>query len=472
MQNHYQLIVIGAGPGGYVAAIKAAQQGLSVALIESGEVGGTCLNRGCIPTKTLMHTAHLMHEISRGEAFGLKAESIGVDFDALVKRRDAVCTQLRTGVEGLIKSNSIDLIRQPALIESKNSVRAGDLLLEADHILIATGSRPALPGIPGIELPNVVTSDDLLTGSGRFYKRLLIIGGGVIGVEFATIYSALGCQVTIIEALDRLLPNFDRDISQNLAMILKKRGIAIYTSALAKNIEQQEDGSLACSFESKEQPMKVIADGILVSVGRRANTDGLLSEQLDLGLDHGRIPVDARMETRIPGIYAIGDVIRGGVQLAHTASAQGVHAVSCMLGKPSPTNLSVVPSCVYTDPEIAAVGITADEARQAQILVKTGKFIMSANSKSVIGMDDRGFIKIIAQAETDIVLGAQLMCSRATDMIGEISIAVAQKMTLQQLKSVIHPHPTYCEAIVEAAEGALGTAVHMAPLKTLRNTSS
>lgn len=457
-----RLVVIGAGPGGYVAAIRAAQLGMQVTVVENREVGGTCLNRGCIPTKTLMHSAQILHELEGCAKFGIKVEGVSYDFAAMHARKDEVVAQLRSGIEGLFQSNRITLVQGTAMVESAGRVRVGDTVLEADHILVAPGSKPAKPPVPGLELPGVVTSDELLTGGEYAYKSLVIIGGGVIGMEFATIYQAFGCEVTVIEAMDRILPTMDKEISQNLSMILKRRGVKIVTGAHVERLETHADG-LACIFTAKGKEQSVAAQGVLVSIGRRANTEGLFADSVDVGLDHGQIPVNKQFETCVKGIYAIGDVVKGGIQLAHVASAQGLNAVSAMCGKELPADLSVVPSCIYTNPEIAAVGLTADAAKAAGIAVKSGKFGMTANGKSIIEQADRGFVKVVFDSETDVILGAQMMCSRATDMIGELCTAIRNRLTLAELAAVIRPHPTFNEAVTEAVEDADGRAIHTAP---------
>lgn len=462
----YDLTVIGAGPGGYVAAIRAAQLGMRVALAERGEVGGTCLNRGCIPTKTLMHTAHLMQELRHAEAIGLNVGGLSLDTVRLYERKNEVVEQLRGGIEELLKGNGIELIRGEAGILGPGRVRIGDRTVASANILIAVGGKPIRLPLPGMDLPGVQTSDEVLEGSGELPQKLVIIGGGVIGVEFATLYNAFGCDVTIIEAMDRVLPGTDREISQNLQMILKRRGVTIHTSSVLKGVEQQ-DGALVCRFLAKAKEVVASCDRVLVSVGRKACTDGLLDDALDLALERGTIPVGDRYETCIKGIYAVGDVIKGGIQLAHVASAQGINAVSAMCGVEPPLDMKAVPSCIYTDPEIASVGIGADEAKKNGLPVQVGKFVMSANGKNVIEMADRGFVKIVSRQADDIVIGAQLMCPRATDMIGELATAVSNELTIGQLVRVIRAHPTFNEAVTEAAEDTHGRAVHILPRKKL-----
>lgn len=466
MEQQYNLVVIGAGPGGYVAAIKAAQLGMKVAVIENREVGGTCLNRGCIPTKTLMHSAHLYHEVKNFEAVGLKVEGLSYDIKKIHERKEEVVDKLRTGISQLFKANKIDFISGTATISDKNTIvveKDGEKTeVKTEKILIATGSKPAKPPIEGLTLPNVVTSDEMLSMSDKVYNKLLIIGGGVIGVEFATVYNSLGCEVVIVEAMDRILPTMDKEISQSMAMSLKKKGIKIHTSAMVEKIS--EENGLTCYYTEKGKAQTETADGILVSIGRRANTENLFADGFEIEMERGCVVVDEKFQTSVEGIYAIGDVIKG-IQLAHVASAEGIVAVENMVGKEPSIDLDVVPSCIYTNPEISAVGITADEAKAKGIKVKTGKFIMSANGKSLIAMDERGFIKVVFDEETDVILGAQLMCARATDLISEFTTAIVNKLTSEQLSSVIRPHPTYVEAVTEAIESANGCSIHTAPRK-------
>ncbi|MDR1915949.1 MAG: dihydrolipoyl dehydrogenase [Synergistaceae bacterium] len=465
--SDYELVVVGAGPGGYVAAIRAAQLGMRTAIVERSEVGGTCLNRGCVPTKSLMHAAHLMGEIKNARRMGITLGSIDLNIEQVYERKNEVVNQLRTGVEDLLAGNGVRLMRGRAVIESAGEikqVRVGDFVVSADKILIATGGMPTRLSIPGADLPGVLTSDDILGKSGTLYKHLTIIGGGVIGVEFAGIFNAFGADVTIIEAMDRLIPTMDREISQNLQMILKRRAVHIHTAAGVKSIESVE-GGLKCLFEKKDTAESVTGDAVLISVGRRANTDGLLSERIEISMDRGMIPVDENFETEIEGIYAVGDVVKGGVQLAHFASSQGVCAVAAMLSESAPIDLSVVPSCIYTDPEIASVGITADEAKRRGIPCRTGKFVMSANGKNVIEMAERGFVKVVFHEESDVLLGAQMMCPRATDMIGEFASGIANHLTVRDMSKVMRAHPTFSEAMGEAIEDVDARAIHIMPRK-------
>ena len=335
-------------------------------------------------------------------------------------------------------------------------------MLEAEHIILAAGSKPLILPIPGMDLPGVLTSDELFRMK-SVPESLTIIGGGVISVEFATVYAELGCKVTILEALPRILPNMDKEISQNLKLILKKRGIDIHTAAAVQGVEADEDQYI-CKYVEKEKEQSVASQYVLCAVGRCPNTDGLFAEDATPEMNRGRVVVNEKFETSIPGVYAIGDLIFGA-QLAHTASAQGIQVAEQLAGKEVSVDVNVVPGCVYTDPEIASVGITEDEAKEKGIAVKVGKFIMSANGKSLITKEERGFIKIVVEEESGVIVGAQMMCARATDMIGEFVTAVANNMTVSQLLKGMRAHPTYNEGIGEALEELEGGAIHVMPKK-------
>ena len=467
--KEYQLIVIGAGPGGYEAAIRAAQLGLTTALIERREVGGTCLNRGCIPTKAMLHSAQLYREAANFELFGLHTENTSFDWAKVHQRKNDVVVKLRTGIEQLIKANKIDFFNNFASILWKNDVQLDQgEVIRGENILISTGSVPARPPIPGLDLPNVVTSDELLddphfTQVDSLAKEILIIGGGVIGDEFASVFSSFGCHVTIVEAMERILPTMDREISQSLNMVLKKRGVSIHTGAMVEKLEQDENG-LVCHFTEKGKAQAVPAQQVLVAIGRRPNTQGLFAEGFEVACERGRIVTDENFRTSVDSIYAIGDVT-SKIQLAHMASAQGICAVHTIAGQKPPIDLRYVPGCIYTDPEIASVGITEDEAKQQGIPVKKGKFLMTGNGRSLIDEQERGFIKVLAHQETDVILGAQLMCSRATDIVAELATAIVNGLTCAQLAGVIRPHPTFCEGVTEAVEDVHAMAIHLAPKK-------
>ena len=456
--SDYQLIVIGAGPGGYVAALHAAKQGLRTAVIENRDVGGTCLNRGCIPTKTLLHSSEIIAGIKNGAPFGVGAEGIHFDMNAIFQRKRDVSAKLRGGIEGMFKAAKIDLLRGTGTVLGTGRVlfkgEDGEKELTADHIMAATGSVPARPPIPGLDLPGVVTSDELLEGCDHLYESIIIIGGGVIGVEFATFYHDLGCKVTLIEGMDRLMPTLDREVGQNLGMILKKKGVAVHTNSLVSNVEQGENG-LKVNFKCKDQDMSVEGECVLCAIGRKPYTGGLFAEGLAPEFDRARLIVNDRYETSIPGVYAIGDV-SAKVPLAHVASAQGVDCVDLICGKEGgKVDINTIPSCIYCVPEIACVGLTADEAKAAGRSVAAGKYVMFSNGKTVIKEGDRAFMKVVADVDTHEIVGAQLMCEHSTDMISELSTAIVNHLTVEQMLKVLRPHPTFEEGLTDALEDTL-----------------
>ena len=466
MENKYDLIIIGSGPGGYVAAIKAAKLGKKIAIIESREIGGTCLNRGCIPTKTLMHSSHLYYEAQHLGELGITVDGIHLDINKLRERKESVVSRMRQGIVGLLEANKITILHGQARITGPNTVEVNKVeetcSYQAEKILIATGSAPVVPRLEGADLPNVITSDELLAME-KTYQKLLIIGGGVIGIEFATIFQEMGYQVEIIEALDRILPNMDKEVSQSIAMSLKKKGVTIHTKARVTRILPGEKQSLICEYLERDNLVTTEAEGILIAVGRRANTKGLFAEGMVPEMDGANIRVNDLFETSIHGIYAIGDAVNRAGQLAHAASAQGIAAVEMMFGYKPSIHLSVIPSCIYTAPEAATVGMSEDEAIQAGYIVKVGKYPMLGNGKTLLSAGERGFIKVITEASTLRILGAVLLCDRATDMVGEFATAIVQGFTVKEMAAVIRPHPTYSEAITEAVEDVEGMAIHLMP---------
>ena len=455
--SDYHLLIIGAGPGGYVAALHAAKRGLRTAVIENREVGGTCLNRGCIPTKTLLHSSEIIAGINGGEKFGVGAERVHFDMSAIFARKREVSAKLSGGIEGMFRAAKVDLLRGTGTVTGSGTVKfvgeEGEKVITAERILLATGSVPARPPIPGLDLPGVLTSDELLEGCDHLYDSLVIIGGGVIGVEFATFYADLGCKVTIIEGLDRLLPNMDRELGQNLSMILKKHGVDVYTNSLVANVEQDGD-ALKVNFTNKDKALSVSGEAVLCAIGRRPYTEGLFADGVGVEMNGRSIRVDENYETSLPGVYAIGDV-SSKIQLAHVASAQGTDCVERMVGGKGMTDLSAVPSCIYCVPEIACVGITADEAKAAGREVVSGKYVMFSNGKTVIRDGDRAFMKVVADKATHVIVGAQFMCEHATDMISEMATAIVNGLTVEQMLKVLRPHPTFEEGVHDALEDVL-----------------
>lgn len=459
----YDLIVIGAGPGGYPSAIKAAELGKKILVIEKDHLGGTCLNRGCIPTKTLLHTTTMYKEILDAEKFGILCPTPVLDIEKMWEHKDTTIQKLRDGIEVHFKKGKIDSIKGTGKIIGENLVEVigenGEVTsYQGENILIATGSAPTIPPIKGIDLDNVLTSDDIfnqnLLGetSNSTFQSVTIIGGGVIGMEMATIYSNMGCSVTVLEGLDKILSTFDKEISQNLKMILKKRNVNIITSAMVNEIKKTGD-KLTCIYTEKNKEKEVVSDGILISVGRKSTTGNLFSAEISdkISLTRGYIDTNESFQTAIPNIYAIGDV-RGKIQLAHMATAEGFVAVSNMFSTGDTKNLKLIPSCVYTEPEIASVGISADEAKASGIETISGKYIMSINGKSLLSLQERGFIKVLAEKNSRKIIGCQMMCARATDMIGEMSVAIGNELTVEQLKTIVRSHPTFEEGIGEALE--------------------
>ncbi len=444
----YNLIVIGGGPGGYEAALRAAKLGLRTALVEKDLLGGTCLNRGCIPTKALLHVSGVYDEAKNGASVGVICEP-SYDLGDMYEYKRQVVEKLRVGVGALLKGAGVTVLNGFGTVTEKHSVTVGENVITADNILIATGSVPARPPIPGLDLPGVMTSDELLSDAPAF-DSVVIIGGGVIGVEFATFFCDLGIRVTVVEGLDRLLPQFDREIGQNLSMILKKHGVGVFTGAMVRSVTK--DGQvLSVNFESGGKPMSTEAGAVLCAIGRRPYTEGLFGDGIVPETDGRRIKVNENFETSIEGVYAIGDV-SSKIQLAHVATAQGIYAVNVMAGKRNTVDLSVVPSCVYTRPEIASVGMTEQEAKEAGIPVKTGKATTFSNGRTVIVNGARGFMKVVAHAETRKILGVQLMCENASDMIGAWGEAIANGLTPGDMLKAMRPHPTFEETMSAALE--------------------
>ena len=451
--NDYQLLVIGAGPGGYTAALRAAKNGLKTAVVEAREAGGTCLNRGCVPTKTLIHASELFHAAKEGAAFGIHAEGLRVDIGEIFAHRRQVSETLSQGVESLLKGAKIPLLRGRAQITAPHTVTitAADgtqSVCTADTILIAAGAAPVLPPIPGIELPGVLTSDDILESDGHMFSSLVIIGGGVIGIEFACFYADLGCPVTLIEAQDRLLPLMDRELGQNLGMLLKKQGVQVLPNTLVQRIEREGE-ELLVSYDSKGTAGACRAEAVICAIGRRANSAGLFAEGLQPEMNGALIRVNERFETSLPGVYAIGDVACP-VQFAHLAAAQGEVVADLLVGKTNEVDLSLVPSCIHCRPEIAVIGMTEVEAKAAELPVKTGKCVLGGNARTLVAGLGRSFMKVVAHAETGEILGAQLMCQNASDMISQIGEAIANHMTARQLLKAMRPHPTFEEALGDA----------------------
>lgn len=442
----YDLIVIGAGPGGYVAALEAAALGKKVAVVERREVGGTCLNRGCIPTKALLRAARTYHEAGHSEELGITSTGVSCDTSAMYRRVGEVTATLRSGIEALFQRGKVEILHGNGRIEGEGRMSVDGVEYTAEHILLAVGSKPARPPIPGLDLPGVVTSDELLQGQGADAKRLVVIGGGVVGVEFAQVFSDLGREVTVLEALPRILNNMDREIAQNLGMILKKRGVSVHSGAAVNEIAA-ENGALVCRYTEKDAPAEVYADCVLVCTGRRPETEGVFAPGVGPELERGYVHVNENFETCMRGVYAVGDIVAGGVQLAHAAESQAKNAVRAMFGEKPPKDVSVIPACVFTDPEIATVGVTADECKSAGREVTVRKSLTSANGKALVEGAERGFAKLVFEGTDGPLIGAQLMCPHASEMIGGLTAAIVAKLTERQLAPTVFPHPTVSEIL-------------------------
>ena len=451
---NYDLLIIGAGPGGYEAAFDAADGGMKVAVVEKEKLGGTCLNRGCIPTKALMHCSDVYREAAHGEELGVEVSGLKANRARIGQRKDEVLDTLRGGIKGLLDKKKIDILEGTAVVCGDHEVKVGSDSYTAEKIMVATGSDPLIPPIPGADLPGVIDSTDLLNMGCEEIPEFVIIGGGVIGIEFATIYADLGDHVTVIEGLDRLLPMVDKEIGRSIKMSLEKKGVDVHVSSPVQKIEKDGDKLAVTLKNKKEEEITILADKVLMSVGRKPVTKGVFSDDFlakyDVLDQKGFVKVNDKYQTACPSVYAIGDCI-GGVQLAHTATAEGRSAVAMMLGEEATIDMNTVPSCIYTDPEIAVVGLTADEAKEQGIAVVSKKYPMSANGKTLIAGLDRGFVKIVAREDDHVIIGAHLLCGRASDLIGELAAAVSQGMTLEELGDIIHPHPSFVEAIMEAA---------------------
>lgn len=463
------LVVIGGGPGGYTAAIRGAQLGAKVTLIEKDLVGGTCLNRGCIPTKTLYRTAEILSHLQHASTFAINASSeASVDPAALKQRCDQVSTQLREGIEQLIRANAIDYIKGSAKLLSATEVLVtledqSEQRLQADVTLIATGSVPAVIPIPGADLEGVITSDDLLKMD-TLPKSMAIVGGGVIGVEFATIYNTFGTQVQVIEVFPNLLNTLDQDIAKRFTSSMKRKGITAHTAVSVQKIERGDDGSLTVHMDGKKGALSLQAEKVLLATGRKPYTEGLgLAEA---GIEHGPrgIVVNQAYQTNLPNVYAIGDVI-GGIMLAHWAAHQGLTAVEHALGANPHLDAPVVPGCIFTFPEIATAGMSEEAAKEAfEGRHQTSKFMFGANGKALALGEGEGFVKVVAD-DQGVIVGMHIMGPHASDLIHEGVIAIEQKMKATDFKPFVHAHPTLSESVYEAILGLNNEAIHMAPSK-------
>lgn len=468
MADHYQILVIGAGPGGYVAALKAAQLGASVAVVEKHHLGGTCLNYGCIPSKALLSSAELLHTTRQAEKWGIKINgSVDFDWSAITAHKDKTIRQLRGGIASLFKGRSITQLAGAARFEApgKVAIAAADgsqQLVTADKVIIATGSAPIrIPGWP--DDPRFVCTSDEAVHWADLPKRLLIVGGGVIGCEFACMMQSFDVEVTIVEMMPRLLPTLDADLASELLKTFQQRKIVCHVDTKVEEVRIAGE-AVSVRLSTGES---LTFDRVLVATGRRPNTNQLGLDKAGIHTDkRGFVEINDKLETSVANHYTIGDA-NGRSMLAHAASAQGVTAVENALGDAKPFD-AAIPSAVYTFPEIAAVGMTEHEARDAELPIAIGRFPISHLGKAMAARHTEGFVKLIRHRETNQLLGAHMIGHNATECIAAATAFVQQKASLRDVAETVWAHPTISESIKEAAEGALGIGLHLPPRKVLR----
>ncbi|KEQ22982.1 dihydrolipoyl dehydrogenase [Paenibacillus tyrfis] len=456
------VLVIGAGPGGYVAGIRAAQLGKSVLIVDKSELGGVCLNRGCIPSKALISAAHHFEVIKHATSIGISAENVTVDWEKIQEWKDGIVKKQSGGVGMLLKGNKLQIFNGEALFINEHEARVFNdnetARYRFNHCIIATGSRP-------IELKafpyggRILSSTEALSLS-ELPKSLVVIGGGYIGIELGQTYAKFGAKVTVLEGSDSILPGFEKELSQPVARNLKKLGVEVVTEAMAQGCEQT-DKDVTVTYTVKGEEHKITADYVLVTVGRRPNTDGDLSLELagvQVG-ERGLIQVNEKCQTNVPHIYAIGDIVPG-MALAHKASYEAKVAAESIAGMPSVVDYKVIPAVVFSDPEIAGVGLSETEAKAKGINVFTGKFPYGANGRAQSMNVTDGFVKLVGDKDTGLLVGAQVVGAEASNLIAEMTLGIEMGATLEDIAMTIHAHPTLGEITMDAAEGALGHPIH------------
>lgn len=460
------LLIIGGGPGGYEAAIRAAQLGANVVLVEEDKLGGTCLNRGCIPTKALYKNAEVVNSLKGMDEFGVTLTGYNFDMTKIQSRKNEVVNKLVTGIDQLLKGNNVEVINGKASFKGNKVVEVvtenGKIELSAKNIIIATGSSTSSVPVQGIELPGVITSDEILNLN-EIPKSLAILGGGVVGVEFAGIFASLGTQVTIIEFLPKILYRLDDELSKKLTVYLKKQGIKIITGSALKEVHTADEG-LKLIAESDKGTQEITCDYLLSAAGRKPNVEGLCLELTDIEYDKKGIKVDSNYKTTVDGVYAIGDVI-GGIMLAHVASEEGKVCVENIFGHSSKVNYNAIPSCVFTFPEAASVGITEGEAKEINVEYITGKSMFGANGKALTMGKGEGFVKVLAEKTSHKILGIHIMGPHASDIVHDGSLAIQNELTVEDIKESVFAHPTLSEVFYEAVCGCIGEAIHSMPKK-------
>lgn len=457
----YDVAVIGGGPAGYVAAIRAAQLGGKVILFEKGTVGGTCLNRGCIPTKTYIKTAEYIHTIRHAQDRGINLDTsaLSVDMPKVVSYKNGVVKKLTTGVASLLKSNKIDIIKGEASMDDATHIACAGEVYEAKNTILCGGSVAGSIPIPGIEQENVINSDAILDMT-EIPERLAIIGGGIIGCELATAFAAFGSKVTVVEALDKIAATLDGELSIAIARSLKAAGVQLLTGAKVQRIENNA-GKPVLVVEGKEP---IEADKVLLSIGRFADIACLGKLKDQIKTERGKIVTDNGMHTNLPNIYAAGDLVFGRPMLAHAAFKMGEVAAANALGHSETINLNYVPSCLYTIPEAASVGLTEEQAKEKGD-ISVGKFYFLGNGRALASGETAGFVKVIVGKQYGELLGVHIVGSIATELITEAAVLMAAEITAEEAASMVHPHPTFSEAFVEAVADALGRCIHL-PAKT------
>lgn len=457
------LIVIGGGPGGYVAAIRAAQLGCNVKLIEREKVGGTCLNRGCIPTKVLLHAAELKGSFDKARDYGLSVKKTSLDWKVLMDRKDATVKQLTDGVSALLESWGVEVIYgEASFVNSKEIVVRdgnGTSKLRSDSFIIATGSKPSMPPIEGLQGKGVLTSDDALQIE-DIPSSILIVGGGVIGVEFATLFSGLGCHVTVVEFLPRILTNIDEEMASYIHEVLSSKGVKIYTASRVTEVDDKGN-YLAVTFQEEDgKKIAVETEKVLLAAGRVPNTQALNLSSAGVETERGRIKVDKFMRTNVANIYAVGDCA-SPYMLAHVAMAEGEIAAENVAGEMREMDYSVVPSCIFTSPELASVGRSELDCQKAGIPVKVGRFPMVGNGRALTLGEAEGMVKIVADSKYERVLGVHILGPNATELISAACMAMKLEATVEEIAQLIFAHPTVGEALKEAALSVQGRAIHL-----------
>ncbi len=453
----YDIAIIGGGPGGYVAAIRAAQMGKKTCIIEKNKLGGTCLNVGCIPTKIMLRSVEALKEIKDSANYGIvniDTSKVSLDLKRIQERKKNIVNQLVNGINGLLRRNNVEIIKGEAKLLNKNKIQIADREIVAENIIIATGSKAKELPINIDQEANVLTSNQALDIN-EIPEKIVIIGGGVIGIEFAYFLRSMGTKVTIIEFLDRILPMVDREIADLVQKQLVDMKINIITGARVTDIKKDK-----LIFEKDGQVMEEDTGKVLLSVGRTPNVRGLNIKNIGLQVRNGAIVTNERLETNIPGIYAIGDV-NGREMLAHTASMEAIVAIDNICGIDSKMSYNRVPNAIYIQPEIASVGLTEDEAKKSYRNIKVGRFPLMANGKAKVVGEERGFIKIISEGKYDEIVGVHMYCVNATDMISEATLAMNLESTVNELAMTIHPHPTISEIFFEACQLILDKPIHI-----------